>query len=247
MILKVILCLYNLIRKGYFMFGSNLKKYRKKVHMTQKELAYRVELLTGNTCKTEYISSYERNTNPKLKTIEVLAEILNIPIQYLFNDSPAALAEIVSKELPEFKLYKENTVKVSLVSGYVGAGSGGHLDERLNVSDFLIVDNAMIKPTFQKKDVKGLKVIGDSMQPYVSDSDVILFCEIKKNSYTLSDGKYIITTINGTMVKNLTFKTNGDIIISSCNKDYERELIKCSESQEYLDIVGVVVGRILSS
>jgi len=49
------------------------------------------------------------------------------------------------------------------------------------------------------------------------------------------------------MVKNLKFMCSGDIIISSCNKAYSDEIINSEESQELLDILGIVVGRILKS
>jgi phage repressor protein C with HTH and peptisase S24 domain len=61
------------------------------------------------------------------------------------------------------------------------------------------------------------------------------------------DGKYVIETSAGVMVKNLCFKSNGDIVISSCNRIYESETIRASESQEYLEIIGMVVGRVLKS
>ena len=85
------------------------------------------------------------------------------------------------------------------------------------------------------------------MIPYVNDDDIILFHPLKDTTHRLNDGKYVIQTINGTMVKNLKFMCSGDIIISSCNKAYSDEIINSNESQELLDILGIVVGRILKS
>lgn len=229
------------------MFGQQLRKYRKLAYMTQKDLAYRIELITGKTCKPEYISSYESGSNPKIDVIEAIIEVLGIPAQFLFDDSDKALNKIVDNKIPLYQSFSEHTKKVKLIDGYVGAGSAGYLLNEENIIDYLYVDNFMVSKLFINKDIKALIVIGDSMKGYVDTNDIVLFWEIPKDNYHLTDGKYIITTINGTMLKNLQFRSNGDIIISSCNKSYRDEIIKSNESQEYLDIVGIVVGRILKS
>ena len=94
--------------------------------------------------------------------------------------------------------------------------------------------------------LESLVVIGDSMFPYVSAGDIVIF-SVTVPGIKLIDGKYVIETSAGVMVKNLSFKCNGDIVISSCNKAYESETINANESQEYLNIVGMVVGRVLKS
>ena len=136
--------------------------------------------------------------------------------------------------------------KITLLDGYVGAGSSGIIDN-LDISDYLYVDNNMIKKTYRNEDIKGLAIIGDSMMPYVNCCDIVLFTSLKDRQYNLIDGKYIISTANGVMLKNLSFRANGDIIISSENKAYSDEIIKASESQDILDIIGIVVGRVLKS
>lgn len=137
-------------------------------------------------------------------------------------------------------------IKVPLLDGYVGAGSAGII-EKLKVTDYIYVDIHYINKTYKNKSIKALEVIGDSMYPYVNSYDVILFTPLEKGQYNLTDGKYVIETINGIMIKNLSFKTNGNIIISSCNPTYPPEEIDSKESQEVLDIIGIVVGRILKN
>jgi transcriptional regulator with XRE-family HTH domain len=229
------------------MFGTQLRKYRKKNYLTQKELAYRVEVLTGKTCKMEYISAYENGTNPKIETIVALAEILNIPEQYLFDDSKVTIKKIIGKELPSFHSLTENTIKIPLVDGYVGAGSGGLFDE-VKIIDHIYTDRFSISKCYRESNrLRALIVVGDSMKPYVDNADIVVFNEFKADGNKLNDGKYIITTENGTMLKNLTFKTNGDVIISSLNPIYESETINGSGSQEHFSIEGIVAGRILKS
>jgi len=231
------------------MFGELLKKYRKQSGMTQEDLAYRVEMLTGRRCKVADISGYERGTNPKIDTIQAIAEVLGIPEQFLFDDSEKSVNKIVDSVLPNYNSFTEHTKKVPLLGGYVGAGSAGYIPSvgEKNIIDYLYVDKYSIEQKYKDRDIYGLIVIGDSMKPYVDNDDIVLFNKLDAGSYNLSDGKYIIETCNGIMVKNLTFKSNGDIVISSCNRVYSDEIIKSDESQEYLDIIGVVVGRILKN
>lgn len=228
------------------MFSELLKKYRNLRGLKQFELADKINKLLNTDVKSINVSSWENGTNPKIEIIDAIAEILDIPVQYLFDDSDKAINKIISNKAPQIKDVVEHTLRIPLVDGYVGAGSGGVVDV-LKINEFLYIDCDSIKRKYVDEPIVAVPVIGDSMTPYVNDDDIILFHPIEDKSYNLNDGKYVIQTINGIMVKNLKFRCNGDIIISSCNKIYSDEVIKSFETQEYLDILGIVVGRILKS
>lgn len=238
------------------MFNEQLKKYRKIARLTQTELASKLEYKLGGNFTYSNIQSYERGINPKLEVITALAEIFDIPEQYLFDDSDSKLDKLctnVIKQDPDKYKRKlmtntelaRDVIKVPLVDGYVGAGSTGII-ENLNISEYLYVDNHSIKKAYKNKEIQALEVIGDSMSPYVDCCDIVLFTPLAAGTHFV-DGKYIIQTCHGIMVKNLSFKTNGNIVISSCNPAYPPEEIDMKESQEVIDILGIVVGRILKS
>jgi len=229
------------------MFGELLKKYRKQKGFTQVKLADRLSDLLSTEIKQINVSSWEQGVNPKIEIIEAIAEILDIPVQYLFDDSDEVINKIVANKAPQLKTMVEHTLKIPLYDGYVGAGSGGIVDE-LNIKDYLYIDYLSIEKKYSKKPIVAFTVAGDSMEPYVYDGDIILFHPIVPGSnFNFVDNKYVIQNHNGLMVKNLTFRANGDIVISSCNKAYRDEIIKADETQELLEILGVVVGRILKS
>ena len=228
------------------MFSENLIKYRKKLGLSRQELAHRLNRLYSIECTGSTVQSWERGTNPKIEVIVALADVLGIPEQFLFNDSDHAVNKVLKEKLPQIKPIVENTVQIELVNGYIGAGSAGHLVGLHKSHDFFYIDSIAIDKKYQNKDLKALIVIGDSMEPYIYAGDMVIYYELNEND-SFSDGKYVITTSAGTMVKNLKFKINGDIIISSCNKTYKEEILNFEESQEYLDIHGMVVGRILKS
>lgn len=229
------------------MFSENLKKYRKELGLTRENVAFRIREVYGEKCTGASIQSWERGTNPKTSMISMLADVLGIPEQYLFDDSERATDMIIREKIPMVKNMTENTLKVDMLSGYAGAGSVGHLVEMKSVSDILYVDKMMIEKKYRDTKLQSLIVIGDSMTPYVDAGDIVIFSVTDHGTSHFPDGKYIIETAQGMMVKNLCFKCNGDIVISSCNKVYESETINAEESQEYINIVGMVVGRVLKS
>jgi len=215
------------------MFSELLKKYRKKIGYTQYHLGICVSQIVKTNFSPANIQGYEsgKKANPKLEVIEVLAMVLKIPVQFLFDDSEYALSQFSNSEMIK------DIIRVPLLDGYVGAGSTGVI-ENIEIIDHLYIDSHSIKRGYKDKEVKAIEVIGDSMKPYVDSSDIVLFSPLAKGQYNLADGK---------LVKNLSFRTNGNIIISSCNKAYPDEEINKTESQEHLEIVGIVIGRILKN
>ena len=160
--------------KGLKMFSRNLKIYRKTQKLTQGELAKLLTEKTGKIYTDKNVQSWENKTNPKLEIIISLSDILGIPEQYLINDSTDKINKIVNNEIPNFKNVLEHTKKVNLIDGYAGAGSSGEI-ESINIINHLYIDNSVIKKEYRGQEIKALTVIGDSMFPYVSCQDVVLF------------------------------------------------------------------------
>jgi len=227
-------------------FGENLKRYRNKLNMSRSDLAYRITTLYGFKSSNANVQSWENGSNPKIGTIVALADILGIPEQFLFDDSTQAIDMILKNKMPMVRLLASNTLEVDMLSGYVGAGSMGHLVGMDDVSDVIYIDKMLIHKRYRDKKLRSILVVGDSMNDYVDEGDIVIFCDFD-SSIGYIDGKYVINNSNGIMVKNLSFKCNGDIVISSSNKIYESEVIKAHESQEYIEIMGMVVGRVLKS
>ena len=228
------------------MFSEKLRKYREKLALSREGLAHRVRSVHGVNCTKENITSWEGGANPKIDAIIALADVLGIPEQYLFNDSSEAIDTVIGEKMPMVKGMVENVLRVDMVNGYVGAGSVGNFIDINSIREVIYVDKVLIDKRHHNSRLESLVVVGDSMVPYVNAGDVVIFCVTAPGTKTI-DGKYVIETSAGVMVKNLSFKCNGDIVISSCNRIYESEIIKANESQEYLEIIGMVVGRVLKS
>jgi len=237
------------------MLGENIKAYRVSAGMSQGELAKRINEILGTNYKYENVKSWERGTNPKLDVISAIASIFDITEQDLFD--PKKRERITRDELktrPEHyrdalgDTLPENVVKVPLLSNYVGAGGFG-TEEGHEVVGTVFVDLLALDKRCRSEKIMGVRVIGDSMEPYVKQGDIVLFVPYDAAEHGYVDGRYVIRTPMGEQVKNIKFLTDGTVRIISENpkyhgpEGYDEQIGQ--ESQETLEIVGVVVGRIM--
>jgi len=235
-------------------FSKQLKKYREAKRMTQKDLAIELSETLKKKFEGDHIRSYEAGINPKLDVIDAIAEVLGVPHQFLFNDSPEMLKRIAEKEIedrPEvyterLKLAcKREMKKIEVINGQISSGSGGDF-EGIDQLDYIYVDVNIIRKGCRDKEIKAARAIGDSMSPYLNNFDLALYVDIDEH-FRPVDGRYIIEKSTGVMVKTIIFKANGNIVLSSDNKAYPDEELTIEEAYKYLDIIGIVVGRVLQS
>lgn len=87
-----------------------------------------------------------------------------------------------------------------------------------------------------------ISVIGDSMEPYLSDGDLILV----DTSVTRieNDSIYVIQSGDSLLVKRIQKKLDGTVIVKSDNERYEPEIFR-GESTELLRVVGRLVRRLV--
>jgi len=239
--------------------GQKLSKILKLKKITSSQLSTELEN-RGITLNLETIKKYRNGfiKNPKYDVLEEIADICDVSIIEFFSDGEAQKKKIVKDELSQNidkyqSLLPSGTLPsfvktVSLINGYAGAGNFG-VNSDIEVIDNIYVDIHTIEKAYRNKELQAIRISGDSMKPYVNDGDIALFCKFKDGETASGDGKYIIATSQGEQIKNLKFMLNGNIRIISENpsyhtKDgYDEEINK--ESQEYLKIIGKVVGRIL--
>ena len=240
--------------------GQKLSNILKAKKITSSQLQKELEN-AGIELGLESIKAYRKGIvkNPKFDVLGEIADICGVSLVDFFTDSEAQKKKIVKDELSENmdkyqSLLPSNVLpsfvkSVPLINGYAGAGSFGLNDSNLEVIDKIYVDIHTIEKAYRNKELQAIRVAGDSMLPYVNDGDIALFCKFKDGEAPNGDGKYIISTSQGEQIKNLKFMLNGNIRIISENpsyhtKDgYDEEIDK--DSQEYLKIIGKVVGRIL--
>lgn len=239
--------------------GQKLSKILKAKRITSQQLSDELEN-RGFTLGFESIKSYRKGNvkNPTYEILNEIADICGVSLIEFFSNADEQKAKLVKAELKEHidkyqQLLPTATLpsfvkSIPVINSYVGAGSYG-TSEDIEVIDKIYVDIHNIEKSYRDKKLQAVRVAGDSMKPYVNDGDIALFCEFMDGEAAPGDGKYIISTSHGEQIKNIKFMLNGNIRIISENpsyhtKDgYDEEINK--ESQEYLKIIGKVVGRIL--
>lgn len=214
----------------------------KQLNIDQKDLLDKFSFTVTQSSLAKWLS-----LNPTINngvSPEVLKEFRNI----LKTETDYLLYGEQEKEgkMEQFNNLPEFVKKVELKNGYVGAGSSGLLEHQKGVTE-LYVDINTISTKFRDKNINGITVIGDSMIPYVNDNDIVLYTDMPHN-YPPITGKYIVDINGNLQLKNISFRINGDIIISSENKGYPDEKIaKDSQEMDNFQIVGIVVGRLLKN
>lgn len=87
-----------------------------------------------------------------------------------------------------------------------------------------------------------ISVVGDSMEPYLADGDLILI-DTGINRIE-NDSVYVLQTGGSLLVKRVQRKFDGTVIVKSDNESYEPEVFR-GDSVEYLKVVGRMVRRLV--
>jgi phage repressor protein C with HTH and peptisase S24 domain len=133
-----------------------------------------------------------------------------------------------------------DTDNVSIPIIYAGAGAGIYNYES---QDTLITLNTSIFKDLKGKTLLAVEVIGDSMQPALSQGDYIIVAPIQPTR-SKEDGIYAIRFDGTIKIKALQFKLDGSIDIISYNQAYKTETFNPSESQIDFEIIGKKVLQI---
>lgn len=133
--------------------GAQIRKYRKKEGLTQKELGFRIGV------KHNTISGYENGTNePEQNMLYAIADVLGVSINDLFP-SPTNVIPAVPK-----------TVRIPVL-GTIACGEPILAEE--NVSEY-ITESPDRLPTGR---LFYLRANGDSMEPTIPDGALVLIQE----------------------------------------------------------------------
>lgn len=199
-------------------FKDILKGLRKKAGLTQKELAEKSGI------SYSYITKLENGfqTNPTYEILEALGEVLKAPVGAMYDFS-----DVVDIE------HKIKGVQIPVL-GYVRAGIP--IDAVEDILDYEEITPAMAATG----DYFGLRVKGDSMEPKISEGDVV----IVREQPDVESGEIAIVLINGddATVKRLVKYDNGSIALVALNPAYHPIIF----TPEQIDELPVrVIGKVV--
>jgi phage repressor protein C with HTH and peptisase S24 domain len=169
------------------------------------------------------------NTLPSLSTLKKMANVLGIDLG-LINDN------YISKE-------KQGIVKIPFYYSEVSAGRG--LSSMDSSYDYMFLDENWFKNQFLLKNMENiftLKVRGDSMEPIISEGDIVI-AQVHTDTSNLQ-GVYIVSFNDDFLIKKVQFKSRYLVKLISNNPDYDPIEIDLQNPEVNFKIVAKVLGRI---
>lgn len=217
--------------------GSRITRLRHAKNLSQTEL--------GNRCGWEKgqarIGNYEKDKRePGLSDLRLIAKALDVTLIDLLEDLPNSLAETNG----DYN-YSPSATDYALVPQYTasGAAGNGQLNDHVEVKGGLVFKRDWLaRMGLRERHLHVIYVQGHSMEPTISDGDVVLLDETQT---TPRDRRiYAIRKPDGELIiKRLIQSITGGWVIRSDNEDkreYPDQPISDTDIEQ-IHIVGRVV------
>lgn len=207
--------------------GTKLKIARNNANLLQSDVSKLLNEKYEINVARETISRWESDVRvPKQEILCKLAEIYNVPIEYLCDDTPKIIAKDILSSTPQFR---EDTTLLPIL-GTVAAGNGAYADNA--------IDGYEYAPSSWVHDGTEvfLKVKGDSMYPKFEENDLLLI----HPQENIENGEYGVVLIDGNdgVVKRVMINKDS-IELISINPLYPPRIFK-QEDMSRLRIFGKV-------
>lgn len=159
-------------------------------------------------------------------------------IAFGVGDKPIA-NDVISESTAEYKSYKRDEFTlIDSYAIYASAGHGSEIGHELQTEPMSFRTDWLKKEGFSPDRLAVIRAKGDSMEPTISDNDVILV--LLSNGDSPRDGLHVIRLESGLFVKRLQFDPLGSVYVKSDNPTYNSMTISKDERSQ-LHIVGRVV------
>ncbi|MDD4506227.1 MAG: LexA family transcriptional regulator [Sulfurospirillaceae bacterium] len=229
--------------------GQRLRSAREKAGLTQSMLSK----TSGVSERT--IKSYEKdNANVTISIIEKLAKALNVETKYFTNDdvqqyvhhSSSNMSTNVHKLSSTHQVVNEvqqrTTVKVNYYPNILASAGFGTFNHDVNVKVLELEEGFLMAlglKCFKNLDL--ITVYGDSMEPFVSNGELIIL----QRDVEAQNSDIVVANINGEVyVKKLQRDPIKKWIkLTSLNAMYPDIDLK-EDELKYLSIVGIVRAKI---
>ena len=218
--------------------ADKLKKAREYLGKSQKEMA----TLAGAGYRSW--QGYEQGTStPGGLVFEALVQ-LGFNATWFFSDNVPMLTKdtVITGNDSGAGLFLTANVDYVHIPRYEVAASagGGAVIHNEQVADYLSFRAEWVKNTLgvSVRDLALISVIGDSMEPTLSEGDVVL---LDMTTRSVLDGSIYALQLNGgLLVKRIQRKLDGSVVVKSDNARYDTETVS-EDKADRLKIIGRVV------
>jgi SOS-response transcriptional repressor LexA len=212
------------------------------------EIKNRIEAIIGKEIPKGTYYHYLQGIRSIPQHLKVpFAKALDVPVSVIFQDEEtidfireflkkptSEVQKIVTKQFSNF----ENVISIPVFEAVAGCGASGML-EQLKLNNAIDIDRKILPKDLINKDLALIRVVGDSMEPYLSETDWA-FIQLRHNQdIVLANSVYLIAHGDNVQIKRCQFKPDGSCLLISDNKTYPDEIAYFGE----WDIVGKIVGR----
>lgn len=242
---------------GIYMIGERIKQERERLKLTQPDFA----AIAG--AKKRTLIDWEKGvSSPTAVQLSALYEA-GVNVYYIltgevhldmWGEEGDETKELISqyKESPKTneQVAREPCHQTSIhaPSGFIlvphyevqASAGNGSLIHSEQIVDYLAFREDWVRNTLgvAQKDLALISVKGDSMEPSLSNEDLILV-DMRRNH--VEDNAIYVLQLNGTLlVKRIQRKINGSLQVMSDNPRYDTETVKADHAAE-LHVLGRVV------
>jgi len=197
---------------------------------------------------TTTISGYQNGKEWKLTNIEKLAEACGVSPQWLlFGDDERNSASPMEK--PPLPPVKSDT-KTTVIPGYdveLSAGFGFPQTSSIELVSFTISADVLPSELLQPhRKMVGVRARGDSMEPYICPGDIVVLDLNDRSIFT--GGVYGLRVGDQLLVKRLSLRANGNLVVASDNPRYPTDEISAKELRQMTEDGGspiAILGRVV--
>lgn len=209
--------------------GERIRTRRNELKLTQGELAKQVGI------KQQSLQAIETGKTKQPKNLFEISQVLGVSVEWLANGvefkNESNFIELRLKPTEWKSLNNEGEfVEVPVFNLSVATSSNRftkEAEQELYTLPFRA--NTLQQQGISIKDLRVLKVTGDSMEPKFSDGDVV---SINLSDTTIRDGKIYAVRISGIKkVKVLIQNLNGSVTLRSFNQAFKDEIIELDQLQ----------------
>lgn len=206
---------------------KNIKTLREQLGFSQDELAKR----TGYTSRSSIAKIEKGLVDLSQSKIELFAEVLGVSPGDLMGWENEGFVDS-EKEMAKYAASKNKGIKIPVL-GEVAAGIP--IDAIEDIIDYEEITQDMAK----QGDFFGLIIKGNSMEPKISDGDVVI---VRKQS-SVENGEIAVVLVNGdsATVKRVKYMDNG-IILMPTNPQYEPMFY---DKQQVATLPVQIIGRVM--
>jgi phage repressor protein C with HTH and peptisase S24 domain len=175
---------------------------------------------------------------PPPKVLELIESIKHSERMFFGSEQPKEKA-VREKAAPEYVPAPDGFILVPHYEVHASAGNGTLVHSE-QIVDYLAFKADWVRNTLgvTQKDLALISVKGDSMEPVLSNEDLILI-DMRKNRVE-DNAIYVLQLVGSLLVKRIQRKLDGSLHVMSDNPRYEAEIVNAERAPE-LHVLGRVV------